>query len=575
MNSYGSAITARWYADTVRTIREAAGEPGLVVRNYGPDEFLAAAEQGGFDLSIASSGLTSLMISRTNGIPLLTIATNRAPDPNYGNGAAVVTRADRTDIRSLEDLEGMRVAVMSRTAFAGWQVPLVEMIRHGVNPAGFFGEVIETGAPMTRIVDAVRSGRADAGFLVTCLLEGLEDAGRLPPGELAVINEHHDGLIACRHSSTLYPNWLLTVKPGVSSELARRITERLLALPPGEDGIRWTVPTDHRRIYKLFSTLQMPLKSEAPLSWFMRTHWAWIFGGFLALLALVAHAAGLSALVRRRTRQAEAAVRARLASDLAARETALRLDALSRASAVGLISGMVAHELKQPLGVIGNYAGSLLRRLKRGDAVPNATLIEALEEIVRSDMSAADIVDRIRRYAKTGGIERRERCETDLVEAVAQAVRKESRQTQSRIDFRPSASRPAVDMDALEVTLVAANLIRNALEATAASPQSRVTVTVSSEAGHALLTIEDDGPALSDEAFDRLADFRSVGVTTKPDGLGLGVAIIRSLLEAQGASLAFERRLPQGIAARVRWPLRPLEQKRIEKTEKGDLHVES
>lgn len=44
MNSYGSAITARWYADTVRTIREAAGEPGLVVRNYGPDEFLAAAE---------------------------------------------------------------------------------------------------------------------------------------------------------------------------------------------------------------------------------------------------------------------------------------------------------------------------------------------------------------------------------------------------------------------------------------------------------------------------------------------------------------------------------------------------
>ena len=236
---------------------------------------------------------------------------------------------------------------------------------------------------------------------------------------------------------------------------------------------------------------------------------------------------------------------------------------------------MVAHELKQPLGVIGNYAGSLLRRLKRGDAVPNATLIEALEEIVRSDMSAADIVDRIRRYAKTGGIERRERCETDLVEAVAQAVRKESRQAQSRIDFRPSASRPAVDMDALEVTLVAANLIRNALEATAASPQSRVTVTVSSEAGHALLTIEDDGPALSDEAFDRLADFRSVGVTTKPDGLGLGVAIIRSLLEAQGASLAFERRLPQGIAARVRWPLRPLEQKRIEKTEKGDLHVES
>lgn len=119
MYSYGPEITFAWYADTVRTIREAAAPETIRVTTYDPDGFLKAADKKAFDIAIASSGLTSLMISRTDGIPLLTVTTHRTPDANFGNGAAIVTRSNRNDIRTLADLKGKTVAVMSKTAFAG------------------------------------------------------------------------------------------------------------------------------------------------------------------------------------------------------------------------------------------------------------------------------------------------------------------------------------------------------------------------------------------------------------------------------------------------------------------------
>ena len=312
MYSYGPEITFAWYADTVRTIREAAAPETIRVTTYDPDGFLKAADKKAFDIAIASSGLTSLMISRTDGIPLLTVTTHRTPDANFGNGAAIVTRSNRNDIRTLADLKGKTVAVMSKTAFAGWQIPLVEMIHQGIDPRGFFKNVIVTGAPMTNIIDAVITGDADAGFLVTCLTESLIDKGQLDPKALKFINEKTDDTIACRRSSDLYPNWLLTVKPTVSADVARRITKGLLALPEGKDGLTWTIPTDHRRIYELFNTLQMPLKSEASLGWFLQAYWPWIAGAISLLFLLLGNVVMLALIVRRKTAQTEIAVKEKI-----------------------------------------------------------------------------------------------------------------------------------------------------------------------------------------------------------------------------------------------------------------------
>ena len=112
-----------YYSRTIEAVKEKLTPIEIDVKIYGPDSFLKAAEKESFDMSIASSGLTSLMIERTGGLPLAAVVSDEAPDPNYANGAAIIVRADRPELRTLEDLRGRSVAIMSRTAFAGWQIP--------------------------------------------------------------------------------------------------------------------------------------------------------------------------------------------------------------------------------------------------------------------------------------------------------------------------------------------------------------------------------------------------------------------------------------------------------------------
>lgn len=549
VNSYGTEITGRYYSDSIETIRAAVSPRSVRLLTYGPEEFLRAADRGEFDISIASSGLTSLMISRTSGIPLLTIASDLAPDPNFGNGVAIIVPED-SPIRQLTDLRDKHVAIMSESAFAGWQIPMVEFIRHGIDPAGFLGKTTVTGAPMTQIVELVAAGEADAGFIVTCLLEGLQDEGNPVVSKIRVINEQPDKTIACRHSSALYPNWLLTVKPSVSTSDAREITRRLLALPAGVHGTHWTVPTDHRRIYQLFETLQMPLKNEASLGNLMRTYWPWIAGGFVAFLTALGNAVLLALLVRRRTREAERALKEKMMSDMAAKESAMKLESLSKASAVGLLSSMVAHELKQPLTVIANYAGSLRQRYERGDTVPLNTVRTALDEILRSNLSASAIVEKIRAYARPGSPRH---FATPLTTVTNEAVNRFQQNAPAQATIRLTwNAEPVIDMDPLELGLVATNLVKNAVQAAVQIGNPCVLIEIDATEHDAFLRVSDNGPELTDEAVSRIG---TVGVSSKRAGLGLGVAIIRSLLERHAASLTYEKRTPCGLTAVVKFPL--------------------
>ena len=201
VNSYGMSIMDDYYSRTIEAVKEKLTPIEIDVKIYGPDSFLKAAEKESFDMSIASSGLTSLMIERTGGLPLAAVVSDEAPDPNYANGAAIIVRADRPELRTLEDLRGRSVAIMSRTAFAGWQIPASEMVRKGLDPEAFFSEIRVSGYPMTRIVQEVKSGEVDVGFVATCLLERMARGGQIDQKDFRVIGEHADRLVATRPSS--------------------------------------------------------------------------------------------------------------------------------------------------------------------------------------------------------------------------------------------------------------------------------------------------------------------------------------------------------------------------------------
>lgn len=270
VNSYGMSIMDDYYSRTIEAVKEKLTPIEIDVKIYGPDSFLKAAEKESFDMSIASSGLTSLMIERTGGLPLAAVVSDEAPDPNYANGAAIIVRADRPELRTLEDLRGRSVAIMSRTAFAGWQIPASEMVRKGLDPEAFFSEIRVSGYPMTRIVQEVKSGEVDVGFVATCLLERMARGGQIDQKDFRVIGEHADRLVACRHSTELYPNWFFSIKPSVPTSVARTLTATLLDVPAAPDGTQWTISNDNRRLFEVFRVLQVPYGNPDDFGRFVR-----------------------------------------------------------------------------------------------------------------------------------------------------------------------------------------------------------------------------------------------------------------------------------------------------------------
>lgn len=273
-------------------------------------------------------------------------------------------------------------------------------------------------------------------------------------------------------------------------------------------------------------------------------------GGVLLILLL--NTLLLARIASHRARALEKAMDEKLRAELVAQQNALQVESLTRASAVGLLSSMVAHELKQPLTVIGNYAGSLRRRLSRGD-VPRETLLASVTEIEDSGTRAAAIIDRVRSY---GQVRQRSMATVNLSELVETAAARWRRHASHRIpctlDIAPGLM---VEADRLEIELAVLNIVKNAAAAVKEVPDAEINVTLAVDGAYAKLTIADNGPALTDEEISRLGD---IGYTTTAGGLGLGIAIVHSLLEAHGGSISYRRRTDlggRGLACTVRLPL--------------------
>lgn len=116
VNTYGQILSDMYYGESLKKIREAIAPRPLEIRIYGPDTFLDAARSNQFDMSIASYGLTSIMLRQTGGARVLTAVNNRFPNPYAGNGAAIIVRSDRKDINTFEDLPGKSLGVTANAA---------------------------------------------------------------------------------------------------------------------------------------------------------------------------------------------------------------------------------------------------------------------------------------------------------------------------------------------------------------------------------------------------------------------------------------------------------------------------
>lgn len=511
----------------------------VVARHFdlaGMAQALAAHE---LDFVITNPG-HYVMLEEAGITRIATQVADTRRDPAHVVGSAVVVRAGRQDLQSLADLRRQQVAAVSADAFGGYQVAWGELQAAGLNPERDEPRMRFTGFPMTSVIDAVLAGRADAGVIRACLLERLEHEGKLAPGALRVLSPLATAAGDCRVSSRLYPGWAFAAAAGTPPDLSRTVLLALLAMPADAGGLGWSVPADYRPVHELFRQLQIgPYAFMREAGWepLARRAWPWVVGVLVLLFLWAAYTVHVEHLVQRRTRELTAVLAERRELEDRVRSGQQQMDHLSRLSILGELAGTLAHELNQPLAAIANYARSLLRRQERGKLSAEA-LQQAAGEIASEAERAAGILGGIRGFARKRVQPREARDIAALVsEASALMGGMLSRAPRIELHDRLGARRQVL-VDPLQVQQVLLNLFKNAWDAEqAAGNASAIEVHLEDAGDHCAVAVRDRGTGLTPELRDHL--FESF-FTTKPDGLGLGLSICKTIVEAHGGELQAE-----------------------------------
>lgn len=222
-------------------------------------------------------------------------------------------------------------------------------------------------------------------------------------------------------------------------------------------------------------------------------------------------------------------------------ELSRELSNLSRDNTMGQVAAGLAHELNQPLTAIAQNADSALYSVDQLVGVHD-DLRTTLEEIAAQSMRAGEIIKALRAFIRRDEGIRSDFDLAGLVEQTRHLVIAEARAADVKITA-DLGRMPMVHANRLQIAQVLVNLIRNAIEALASSDQTdrHVHLTAHAQGDQILLIVSDNGPGV-DPTITLFADFE----TTKPSGMGLGLSICQSIVQANGGRLWHESRDPHG-----------------------------
>ncbi len=233
------------------------------------------------------------------------------------------------------------------------------------------------------------------------------------------------------------------------------------------------------------------------------------------------------------------AAAAQCEGELARSSAREHLDALahvSRVSAMGEMASAIAHEINQPLTAIANYASASLRLMRAG-RLPEAEALETLGRLAAEAERAGEIVRKMRGFVRGEEGHPAAIAVDELVADVLRLSGPEARQHDVELVVAAAAGLPPVRADAIQIQQVLINLVRNAIEAMAAAGTAPRRVELSARRGPpgmVEIQVRDTGPGLPEGEIEQVfAPF----FTTKPDGIGIGLSLSRSIVDAHGGRL--------------------------------------
>ena len=548
-----SASQKLFFEETAKFLREefgantielkgpmALGKLKELIRTKKIDYFISSA---GFARLLGEEGVRELVIYR--------------PGPNEQDrnelGSTFFVAKD-SNIKTLSGMKGKKFIANDPNAFYSYVAPLGEISYAGYDPSTFFGSVRFQYRQPLDLLKALKDGTADVAALPSCfwesrLIDNPELANAVKPA--AIVSEQ-----PCFRSTRTYPNWVLSSTRWADPAFTKRLVTSLLDMPHLNDGASWSVQTDLSRVDAVFKQLNMAQFSGVK-PWtirdFLQKYSFSVFIFTIFLLALLTFTGFLYFKLKIRSAQLIKTLKEKFQADRAMRETEARLLSLQKITTIDHMSSMIAHELPQPLGAILAYSEGLLRLQKAG-SIDNELLTEMLIKIVFQTRKAEEIVTSVRSYAKEQKLKKSPLSVNDVVSEAVKDFKSTLQDYPIEIDFEGDSSAPICSLAPLEFELAVFNLLKNAKEAlrTQGADEPKVSIKISSDETYCFVNISDNGAVISDSDFERMG---SVFKSGKASGLGIGLSIVRSIVQNHNGNLVIERGKYGGLICRIRLPI--------------------
>lgn len=236
-----------------------------------------------------------------------------------------------------------------------------------------------------------------------------------------------------------------------------------------------------------------------------------------------------------------------------ARQREAELAHAARLSTIGEMASGLAHELNQPLAAIANYANGCVERLRQ-DRLPRTDLESVLQRISQQADRSGEVIRRMRRFIRKREPQREIVRVAALIEDVAALLEGELGRWDATLAIEVTEDLPVLSVDSIQIEQVLLNLVRNGLEAMESVPpgQRHMKVRARAEGQSVVIDIVDQGPDVSQESLEQMF---SPFYSTKSGGMGVGLNISETLVEAHGGRITARRAQPQGLAVSVQLPI--------------------
>lgn len=214
----------------------------------------------------------------------------------------------------------------------------------------------------------------------------------------------------------------------------------------------------------------------------------------------------------------------------------------SRLNTLGEMAAGIAHELNQPLTAISNYGHGCIRRMEKSQQI-DKELAEAITQIANEAERAGEIMDRLREIVKPGKINRNALNPLECLETALAIIRPTLDLHDVQVNVEKPDQLPYVLADQIQIEQVALNLIRNAMDALIDSNESNRDIDIKLETvlncEWVKISVSNPGPPIPDDIIDELFN---PFISSKEEGMGLGLAISRSIIESHGGEIGLENR---------------------------------